>query len=155
MISFGYRTNRMMNVRCVDTFAFHILEVMAWSRRMKFRNSSRFRSGNGPGGGGEDLGGLKAGLSIPTVPLKPKGRASFWIYGTDGSYRLSNGHQSRCNVSYKMLVRLPGAATSIDVSPLRADGFFWCGGIYVHPITSGDSGTDPARPLSYFRGITT
>jgi len=105
-------------------------------------------------GGDENYGGVKAGLAIPTVTLKPKGMASFWIFGTDGSYRLPNGRQSRCISSHEMLVRLPGATASIDVSPIRASVFFWCGGIYVHPITSGDSGTDPARPLSYFRGIT-
>jgi hypothetical protein len=105
-------------------------------------------------GGDGTYGGVKAGLAIPTVTLKPKGMASFWILGTDSSYRLPNGRQSRCISSNEMLVRLPGAITSIDVSPIRAGVFFWCGGIYVYPITFGDSGTDPARPLSYFRGIT-
>jgi hypothetical protein len=105
-------------------------------------------------GGDESFGGVKAGLAIPKVKLKPKGVASFWIFGTDGSYRLANGHQSRCISSTEMLVRLPGATASIDVSPIRAAVFFWCGGIDVYPITSGESGTDPARPLSYFRGIT-
>lgn len=101
------------------------------------------------------MGGLKAGLAMPTVTLMPKGLASFWILGTDGSYRLKDGQQSRCNVSYRMLVRLPGGISSIDVSPLRAGVFFWCGGILIHPMTSGASGSDPARPLSYFSGITT
>jgi hypothetical protein len=105
-------------------------------------------------GGDGIYGGVKAGVAIPTVTLKSKGLASFWIFGTDGSYRLANGHQSRCISSYEMLVRLPGSTTSTDVSPIRAGVFAWCGVVDVEPITSGDSGTDPARPLSYFRGIT-
>jgi hypothetical protein len=104
------------------------------------------------GANGNDLGGIKRGVAMPTVTLKPKGDASFWIYGTDESHQLPNGQQSRCTISYKMMAWLPGATSSIQVSPLRANGFFWCGGIYVHPIVPGVSGSLPPRSLKYFFG---
>ena len=106
-----------------------------------------------PGGGtnANDIGGLNTGFTIPTVILKPKGFASFWIYGHDESSYLKNGRPTRCISSYKMLARLPGSTTPVDVSPLKSNGFFWCGGTKVHPMISGKSGSEPARSLtSYF-----
>ncbi|HUY16253.1 MAG TPA: hypothetical protein VMV11_01700 [Acidimicrobiales bacterium] len=102
------------------------------------------------GASGNDVGGVERGTPIPTVTLLPKGRASFWIYGTDESHVVLNSHSSRCIISSTMLAWLPGAATSITVAPMRANGFYWCGGIYVHPLVPGVSGSLPARPLTYY-----
>ncbi|MGC1420561.1 MAG: hypothetical protein WA786_10650 [Acidimicrobiales bacterium] len=99
---------------------------------------------------GNDVGGLKGGLRIPTVTLQPEsGIASFWIYGTDEPH---SPPPTRCIVSHKMLVWLPGASSLIVVQPLRANGFFWCGGFVVHPVVPGESGSDPPMPLSYYFG---
>jgi hypothetical protein len=104
------------------------------------------------GASGNDLGGVKRGVAIPTVTLRPKAVASFWIYGTDEPHVLPNGHSSRCITSYKMLAWLPGATTSMNVSPIRANGYYWCGGVSVHPIVAGHSGSIPPRPLTYYFG---
>lgn len=104
------------------------------------------------GANGNDLGGIKRGVAIPTVTLKPKGLASFWIYGTDDPHGVTNGQSTRCITSYKMLVRLPGATPSINVSPMKSNGFFWCGGISMHPMVPGESDSIPARPLTYYFG---
>jgi hypothetical protein len=103
------------------------------------------------GRNGNDLGGVKRGTRIPTVTLVPRtGRASFWIYGTD----IQVGSPSpRCIISFKMLAWLPGSASAILVSPMRSDGFFWCGAIAVHPIVPGASGSDPSVPLRYYFGV--
>jgi hypothetical protein len=99
---------------------------------------------------GNDLGGLKQGLPVPTVTIQPDGGvASFWLAGTDEPV---GPPPVQCIVAYKMLVWLPGSSTSIEVQPLRANGFFWCNGFAAHPILSGKSGSDPSRPLSYFFG---
>ncbi|HEV3188591.1 MAG TPA: hypothetical protein VGZ04_11200 [Acidimicrobiales bacterium] len=104
------------------------------------------------GANGNDVGGVKRGVAIPTVTLRPKSVASFWIYGTDEPHGLPDGHSSRCITSYKMLAWLPGAAKSMNVSPMRANGYYWCGGVSVHPIVAGLSGSIPARPLTYYFG---
>lgn len=104
------------------------------------------------GENGNDIGGIKRGVAMPTVMLNPKSDASFWIYETDESHVLLNGQSTRCIMSVKMLAWLPGATSSMNVSPLRANGFFWCGGIYVHPIVPGQSGSIPARRLTYYFG---
>ena len=99
---------------------------------------------------GNDIGGLKRGLPIPTVTLQPGGGvASFWIAGTDEPH---NVPPTRCIMSYKMLAWLPGTSSSIVVRPLRANGFFWCGAFAVHPVLPGESGSDPPMPLSYYFG---
>jgi hypothetical protein len=99
---------------------------------------------------GNDIGGLKRGLPIPTVTLQPGGGvASFWIAGTDEPH---NVPPTRCIISYKMLAWLPGTSSSIVVRPLRANGFFWCGAFAVHPVLPGESGSDPPMPLSYYFG---
>ncbi|HVA53095.1 MAG TPA: hypothetical protein VNF05_06220 [Acidimicrobiales bacterium] len=104
------------------------------------------------GASGNDLGGVQRDVAIPTVTLKAKGHASFWIYGTDESHVAANGQSTRCTVSFKMLAWLPRATSSIVVSPMRANGFFWCGGVFVHPIVPGVSGSLPPRPLTYYFG---
>jgi len=107
--------------------------------------------GHSYGRDGNDIGGLKRGLRVPTVTLQPSGGiASFWIYGTDEPH---SPPPTRCIVSHKMLVWLPGASSSIVVQPLRADGFYWCGGFTVHPVLPGESGSDPPKPLSYYFGM--
>lgn len=103
------------------------------------------------GRNGNDVGGLKKGLPVPTVTLDANGGvASFWLAGTDEPH---GDPPSRCIISYTMLVWLPGSAVSSVVRPLRANGFFWCGSFAAHPILSGESGSDPPRPLSYFFGV--
>ena len=100
-----------------------------------------------------ELGGLKKGLALPTVTLSARGgMASFWIHGTDEQFQQVNGRPSRCVTSYKMLAWLPGATTALTVVPQRAGVFFWCGGIQVNPVLAGRSGSDPAKPLSYYFG---
>jgi hypothetical protein len=99
---------------------------------------------------GNDLGGLKKGLPIPTVVLKTNEVASFWLYGTDEQH--GTAATNRCIYSDKMLVWLPGSSTSITVQPLKHNGFYWCGSFAAHPIVPGDSGSDPAERLSYFFG---
>jgi hypothetical protein len=109
------------------------------------------REGHSYGRDGNDVGGLKKGLVIPTVTLKPDGSgASFWLAGTDIQ---AGNPPDRCITSYKMLAWLPGSSTSIVVKPLRANGFFWCGGFVAHPIVPGKSGSDPAVRLSYYFGV--
>ncbi len=103
--------------------------------------------GHSYGRDGNDIGGLKKGLPIPTVLLKVNGVASFWLYGTDEPV---GSPPVRCIDSRKMLVWLPGSSISIVVQPLRANGFYWCGGFAAHPILAGESGSDPPKPLSYY-----
>ena len=99
---------------------------------------------------GNDIGGLKRGLPVPRVTIQPDGGvASFWLAGTDEPVGNPPG---RCIDSREMLVWLPGSSTSIVVQPLRANGFFWCGGFAAHPILPGKSGSDPSMPLSYYFG---
>jgi hypothetical protein len=102
------------------------------------------------GRNGNDIGGLKRGLPLPTVTLKEHGVASFWLYGTDEQH--GGPGTSRCIVSHQMLVWLPGSSTSLTVRPLKSNGFWWCGGFAAHPIVPGDSGSDPAVRLSYYFG---
>lgn len=99
---------------------------------------------------GNDIGGLMRGLPIPTVSLKANGLASFWLYGTDEPV---GKPPVRCIDSRTMLVWLPGSPASIAVEPLRASGFYWCGGFAAHPILPGKSGSDPPKPLSYYFGV--
>jgi hypothetical protein len=103
------------------------------------------------GRNGNDVGGLKKGLPIPTVILTVHGSASFWLYGTDEQH--GTPATSRCIVSHKMLVWLPGSSTSITVQPMKDNGFSWCGGITAHPVALGDSGSDPAMALSHYFGV--
>lgn len=99
---------------------------------------------------GNEVGGINNGRPIPRVTLQPDGGvASFWLDGTDEPVGNPPG---RCILSYKMLAWLPGSSTSIVVQPLRANGFFWCGGFAAHPILPGESGSEPSRPLSYYFG---
>lgn len=103
------------------------------------------------GANGSDSGGVQSG-PIPTVTLAPQGVASFWIYGTDEAYHLLNGQLTRCITSFRMLLWLPGGALPDVVAPQPGNGFFWCGGVALHPVVVGESGTKPPKPLSYFFG---
>ncbi len=102
------------------------------------------------GRNGNDIGGLKRGLPVPTVTLQEHGVASFWLYGTDEQH--GGPGASRCIVSHMMLVWLPGSSTPLEVQPLKSNGFWWCGGFAAHPIVPGESGSDPAVRLSYYFG---
>lgn len=101
------------------------------------------------GRGGNALGGINDGRPIPTVTVQPGGVASFWLDGMDIQVGNPPG---RCINSHLMVVWLPGSATSRVVQPLRANGFYWCGGFAALPILPGESGSEPSRPLSVFFG---
>jgi hypothetical protein len=107
-----------------------------------------------PSGGsnGNDIGGIHKGAATSTVVLAPHGLASFWIYGHDESTHLTGGKSTRCITSFKMLVRLPGSVTPVEVLPIKSNGFFWCGSTAVHPIVSGNSGSMPSEPLTKYFG---
>jgi hypothetical protein len=103
------------------------------------------------GANGNDSGGVKTG-PIPTVTLAPGGVASFWIYGTDETVHLANGHLTRCITSYRMRASLPGNNHPNFVAPMPDNGFYWCGGVDIHPVVEGESGTYPPKPLSHYFG---
>jgi hypothetical protein len=123
------------------------------TRNLKDPHALAGRVGDSRNGGanGNDSGGVKSG-SIPTVTLAPRGIASFWIYGTDESVHLSNGEQTRCITSYRMMASLPGSDHPDVVTAMPDNGFYWCGGIDIHPVVKGESGTDPPMPLSSYFG---
>lgn len=92
---------------------------------------------------GNDLGGLRPGLAIPTVVLAASnGVASFSIYGRDMPHGNSlNG----CVTTRTMLTELPGVARTYTIllTP-NGEGFdTWCGGVTMHPIVPGRTGVDP------------
>ena len=128
--------------------SYGVLAARDGSRRLAVQQRDTLSGG----ANGNDVGGVKAGRALSTVTLKPGGFASFWIYGTDESGHLKNGRLTRCITSYKMLVTLPGSAAPVAVSALKDNGFYWCGGIAVHPFVGGESGSAPARPLSAYFG---
>lgn len=145
-------TNQSCSIRGYVRVAFVGVYGLA-TGKLKNVHTLSVRVGNSRSGGsnGNDAGGVKSG-PIPVVGLAPRGVASFWIYGTDESSHLMNGQLTRCITSYRMLVWLPGSERSNVVAPLPANGFYWCGGIVVHPVVAGRSGSQPARSLSYFFG---
>jgi hypothetical protein len=99
---------------------------------------------------GNDLGGMKAGLPMPTVDLSSKqSDASFWIYGVENPTTGPNGVVSRCITSFEMRVRLPGDTRSTVARLAPGQGFYFCGAVAVHPIVPGSSGSDPARKLIF------
>jgi hypothetical protein len=99
---------------------------------------------------GNDLGGLKAGLPMPTVDLSSKkSAASFWIYGNENPTTGPNGVVSRCITSFEMKVLLPGDTASTVARLAPGQGFYFCGTIAVHPIVPGSSGSDPAMRLVF------
>jgi hypothetical protein len=103
------------------------------------------------GANGNDSGGVKSG-PIPTVTLAPGGVASFWMYGTDEAVHLANGHETSCITSFRMLAWLPGNVHPDVVTAMPSNGFYWCGGVNVHPVVDGESGTSPPKPLSSYFG---
>jgi hypothetical protein len=113
--------------------------------------SVRVEDSRNGGANGNDSGGVKSG-PIPTVTLAPRGVASFWIYGTDESVHLANGRQTRCITSFRMLASLPGSDHPNVVAAMPENGFYWCGGIDMHPVVNGESGTNPPKPLSHYFG---
>lgn len=113
--------------------------------------SVRVEDSRDGGANGNDSGGVQSG-PIPTVTLAPRGVASFWIYGNDEAVHLANGQQTRCITSYRMLASLPGSHVPDVVVPMPENGFYWCGGIDVHPVVDGKSGTNPPKPMSSYFG---
>jgi hypothetical protein len=93
---------------------------------------------------GNDLGGLRPGVAIPTTRLAGgRGVASFSIYGRD----ITNGSVSKeCINTRKMVAELPGVqgAITLLLNPVQGN-FVWCGGITMHPIVSGTTGADPSN----------
>ena len=89
---------------------------------------------------GNDIGGLKKGLRIPTVLLKVNGLASFWWYGTDepvGSppVRRIDSHMMWVWFAGSRVRRFRSSSNHFALTPLLVRGL--CG-------TS-----DPPKPLSY------
>lgn len=105
----------------------------------------------GSSGNGNDVGGIASG-KVSTVVLATKGYASFWLYGNDEPIHLRNDQTSRCITSNVMKVTLPGQRHGILVSTRSDSGYFWCGGVVIHPVVQGRSGTLPATPLEKFFG---
>lgn len=102
---------------------------------------------------GNDLGGIKTGLPIPTVDLSSKmSAASFWIYGVENPTTGPNGVVSRCITSFEMKVLLPGDSASTAARLAPGQGFYFCGTVEVHPIVPGSSGSDPALKLIFHFG---
>jgi hypothetical protein len=106
------------------------------------------------GRSGNEFGGLRQGLAVPTSALSALGGvASFWVYGTDESHFYLDGKQSTCIQSNTMLVTLPGAKHALTLKrPRHSGSFYWCGGVWVHPVVPGRSGSDPAVPLTHYFG---
>lgn len=92
---------------------------------------------------GNDLGGLRPGLAVPTVVLAAKnGVASFSIYGRD----IPHGNSVKgCVRNRTMLTQLPGVAGTyrIALTPHSEEFDTWCGAVTIHPIVPGRTGTDP------------
>lgn len=91
---------------------------------------------------GNDSGGLRPGLSIPTARLAGShGVVSFSIYGRDET----NGNAAKeCIKTRTMLTELPDVKGVFTLLLTPDEGnFAWCGGITMHPIVPGTSGTDP------------
>jgi hypothetical protein len=91
---------------------------------------------------GNDLGGLRPGVTVPTARLAGShGVVSFSIYGRDET----NGNaEKECINTRKMLTELPGVKGVITLllTPVQGN-FVWCGGITMHPIVPGTTGADP------------
>ncbi len=99
---------------------------------------------------GNDLGGLATGRPLPTVILVSKNSfASFWVYGRDEPAGLPSSVASRCITSFVMKVRLPEDSSTSTVQLPPDSGFYWCGGIFVHPFVPGSSGSDPSQALVF------
>lgn len=98
---------------------------------------------NGADRDGNDLGGLRPGLAVPTVVLAAKkGVASFSLYFRD----MPPGNTwSNCFQSRTMITKLPGVNGSyrILLTPNKKSFDLWCGGITMHPIVAGQTGADP------------
>jgi hypothetical protein len=92
---------------------------------------------------GNDLGGLRPGLAIPTVILAASnGVASFSIYGRD----MPHGNSLKgCVKTRTMLTELPGVAGRYTIALTPNSEIFdtWCGGVIIHPIVPGRTGVDP------------
>jgi hypothetical protein len=92
---------------------------------------------------GNDLGGLRPGLPVPTVVLAAhSGVASFSIYGRD----MPHGNSVKgCVNTRTMLTKLPGVAGTYTIFLTPRSGEFdtWCGGVTMHPIVPGRTGVYP------------
>jgi hypothetical protein len=115
--------------------------------RASFRGADdvrlRVSQGNDPDRDGNDLGGLSPGVKIPRVVLAAgHGVASFSVYGRDQPHVNS---LKGCQEWRRMLIELPGARGFATVYALTSHemSFLWCGGIIMHPVVPGPSGTDP------------
>jgi hypothetical protein len=89
------------------------------------------------------VGGLRPGVTMPTARLAGNGgTASFSIYGRDET----NGNPAKeCIKTRKMFADLPDVKGIFTVLLAPDEGnYVWCGGITMHPIVPGTTGTDPS-----------
>ena len=91
------------------------------------------------------LGGLEGTSVLPTVTLSPGQSASALLEGSDIE---RTGH--RCSRVTAVRVALPGSTSSTMVQLERSNEMTVCGGLEVHPVVAGGSGTvllsDPSAP---------
>jgi hypothetical protein len=92
-----------------------------------------------------DVGGLRRGVTLPTVVLAANGGiASFMIYGTDEQH---GNPPTKCIETRKMLVSIPNVVGRFTILMRVGSAFYWCGGIAMHPIVPGRTGADPPIAL--------
>ena len=82
------------------------------------------------------LGGLEGTSVLPTVTLSPGQSASALLEGSDIE---RTGH--RCSRVTAVRVALPGSTSSTMVQLERGNEMTVCGGLEVHPVVAGGSGT--------------
>ncbi len=91
------------------------------------------------------LGGLEGTSILPTITLSRGQSASALLEGSDSN---RSGH--RCSNVTALRVALPGSTSSTMVQLERSNEMTACGGLEVHPLVAGGSGTvlssDPCTP---------
>jgi len=107
--------------------------------------------GDERGNNGNLVGGVRSGLALPDVILQANGAVgSFWVDGLDIP---AGNPEPSCINTRRMTFTAPHSSGSTPASPIKNDGFFWCGEVSVFPVVAGRSGSLPARALSYFFGV--
>ncbi len=82
------------------------------------------------------LGGLEGTSMLPTITLSPGQSASALLEGSD-----INRSGQRCSKVTALGVGLPGSTNSTRVQLERSSEMTVCGGLEVHPLLGGASGT--------------
>lgn len=109
------------------------------------------REGHFRGNGGNFVGGVARGRVLPSTTLAVgRGIASFWIDGLDIP---AGNPEPSCIDTTRMLFAAPDSSDFVALHTAKGRGFFWCGGVDVLPVIGNNSGSLPARPLSFFFGV--